>query len=480
MKIHWIALAWLICAGPAAVADVARGVVYHDENRDGVRNGDEEGVAGVWVCNGVDFVETDAGGRYEIELPENEILFVCKPKGWMTAVDENNLPRFYYAHYPEGSPPDLAFPGFAATGPLPASIDFPLYPNGEDGPFRIVVFGDPQVRNVTEVEYLARDIVQELIGVDAAFGVSLGDLAFDDLRVYPPLNQVMSRVGIPWYNVQGNHDMNYRAADDTHAADTFKRVYGPTDHWYTFGDTHFIALDNVLKLSGSRYESAIGPKRLAFVQNALDRIPRDELAVIMFHIPLRRLNDLQAFLDVCATHPNMLILSAHFHRQYHEFLTAEDGWKGPGELHHLVHGTACGNWWGGEKDELGIPAATMACGAPNGWSFIEFANGGYRIEYRAARKPADYQMDIAAPGAIAASEVSSTTVSVNVFAGSPKSVVKMKAMAEWATMQQAQRLHTWEAPLPEGLREGVHAIEVETIDMFGRTYRDYHILRVHE
>ena len=43
-----------------------------------------------------------------------------------------NLPRFYRHHYPKGSPADLnlTYEGLAPTGPLPASVDFPLSPPG--------------------------------------------------------------------------------------------------------------------------------------------------------------------------------------------------------------------------------------------------------------------------------------------------------------------------------------------------------------
>lgn len=47
--------------------------------------------------------------------------------------DDNNIPAFYYRHYPQGTPEDInganvdwLFPVTDTTGPLPDSIDFPL------------------------------------------------------------------------------------------------------------------------------------------------------------------------------------------------------------------------------------------------------------------------------------------------------------------------------------------------------------------
>lgn len=462
--------------------ETARGIVFHDQNENGVHDENEPGIENVWVSNGVDLTATDANGAYEIEVEDHSFVFVCKPRGWITATNELNMPHFYHLHSPDGSPPVLNFPGIAPTGELPDSIDFPLYPYDEQDEFRIVVLGDPQVRNVKEVDYLASDIVQDLVGVDAAFGVSLGDLAFDDLRVFGPLNQVMSRVGIPWYNVHGNHDMNFQAADDFHSADTYKRVYGPTDYLFTYGDVHFIVLDNVEKRSGTSYHGELGAERIEFLQNIIDQVEADEMVVVLFHIPMSRLRDMDSFIDTLEQHPRMLVLSSHFHRQYHEFYDESQGWDAEPPLHHLVHVTACGNWWGGEPDERGIPHSTMACGTPNGWSFISFDGSDYTITYRAARRPADYQMDIYAPHAIPASETAGMPVRVNVFAGSSRSTVQMRIQEEtdWQTLEPAEGLHVWAGELSTPLDPGVYTLEVSTTDMFDQTYVDHHVIRVHE
>src|SRR5690606_8316469 len=97
------------------------------------------------------------------------------------------------------------------TGPLPASIDFPLYPQEEPGQFRAILFGDPQPRNQQEIDFMAHDVLPELIGTDAAFGVTLGDIAFNNLEVFEPQARAIAVLGIPWYNVIGNHDVNYDA-----------------------------------------------------------------------------------------------------------------------------------------------------------------------------------------------------------------------------------------------------------------------------
>ena len=95
----------------SAGAGWATGVVFDDRNADGVRDPGEPGLPGVAVSNGREVVPSDAGGRYRLPLGERGVLFVIKPRDWMTPVDSDGLPRFYRIHDPAGSPPGLAFSG---------------------------------------------------------------------------------------------------------------------------------------------------------------------------------------------------------------------------------------------------------------------------------------------------------------------------------------------------------------------------------
>ena len=124
----------------AVQADLARGVVYHDQNRNGKRDQGEPGVSGVQVSNQLEISTTDEEGRWELPSDEDVTFFVIKPRDWMTPVNGHQLPRFFYTHKPAGSP-DQSFPGIAPTGPLSSSIDFPLIQAQEPEKFEAVFFG---------------------------------------------------------------------------------------------------------------------------------------------------------------------------------------------------------------------------------------------------------------------------------------------------------------------------------------------------
>ena len=519
------ALALSVCVSAPAeepAVQTASGVVFHDANGNGVYDEGEEGLSGVRVSNGREITHTDQEGRYQLPVDDDTILFVVKPRNWMTPVDEDNLPRFHYIHKPGGSP-KTHFPSVEPTGPLPSSVDFPLLPREEPDSFKLLLFGDTQPRNVKEVEYIAHDVIEELVSAKAhgaALGVTLGDIVFDDLSVIEPLKKVVRLVGVPWYNVLGNHDMNYDATDDKYSDETFERSYGPSYYSFDHGPVHFVVLNDVIWIPGDgkkqkgRYVGGLGEKQLEFLRNDLAATPKDQLVVLMMHIPLYTIQteDREAVYRLLEERPRSLSLSAHTHTQIHRFLGEADGFHGAEPHHHLVHATVCGSWWSGAPDETGIPHATMSDGAPNGYSIITFDADRYDIEFHAARRGPDYQMNIHAPEEAAADVAATVDVFVNVFAGSERSTVEMRLgdSGPWRPMTRTRTedpyfvdmkkleegpkpppgrklpnpgksSHIWKAKLAaETPSPGTQFIHVRTTDMFGKTYTDQRAIRITE
>src|SRR6056297_2684125 len=277
-----------LCVQPSfARAEAASGVVFHDRNSNGARDDGEPGIAGVRVSNGETVVQTDEQGRYKVPVKDDTILFVCKPRGWIYPVDENHLPQFYYVHKPNGSPDDhFRYKGSEPTGPLPASIDFALYPYQAPSKVRAVLLGDPQPTTIEEVQFFGRDIMSELVGVDAEFGVTLGDIVGNQLELFQPMIEMQGLAGIPWHNVIGNHDINFHAEDDQHANETFHRVYGPSDYAFQYGNVHFLAMDNVVYHGHEQrgYHGGLSDRQLSFIENYLKTVPNDHRILIGTHI----------------------------------------------------------------------------------------------------------------------------------------------------------------------------------------------------
>jgi hypothetical protein len=228
-----------------------------------------------------------------------------------------------------------------------------------------------------------------------------------------------------------------------------------------------------------------------FSRRDLELIPEDQLVVLMMHIPLDNVVDRQELYRMIEKRPATVSLSAHTHYMEHRLIDKADGWQGPKPHHHIVNVTVCGSWWRGQKDERGIPHATMTDGSPNGYSIMEFTGREYSLDFRAASRPADYQMNIYAPETVDSNQVASTVVLANVFNGSTQTEASMRVdrQGQWKPMERvtladpaflaekaretalADRTwidlpgphatpHMWRGMLPTTLKQGTHLIEV--------------------
>ncbi len=487
---------------------IARGTVFHDRNNNGVLDPGEPGLPNVRVSNQRDITVTDRQGRWQLPVTDDAVIFVVKPRGWMPPVNHHQLPRFFYIHKPNGSPKSLAHPGVDPTGPLPESINFPLRRQKEPRSFKAILMGDTQPRDVREVNYFRDSIVPELIGTDATFGVTLGDVVFDDLGVFEPHNAAVALIGIPWWNIIGNHDHNYDVPDDRSANETFTRFYGPNYYSFDYGPVHFIALDDVVwggaKPAGSgTYTAGLDDRQLEFVRNDLALVPDSQLVVLLMHIPLNNIGNRGELYRLIENRRYTLSISGHTHWHEHRFITREDGWMGPEPHHHIVTVTACGSWWTGAPNAAGIPHATMRDGAPNGYAIASFNGRRATIDFKAAGSPPSHQMNIFIPDNLTHANASTNWAYVNVFNGSERSTVEARfnRRGPWLQLSQSKEHdpaylarmkaeeanpptippyrkmgapilspHLWKTPLPT-LPPGEHLIEVRTRDLHRRTHR---------
>lgn len=493
----------------APAQELARGVVYHDANRNGVRDGGEPGVADVCVSNGREVVKTGAEGRWKLPVEDDTAFFVIKPRHWAVPVGENQIPRYDYLHKPQGSPA-LEPPGVPPTGPLPESIDFALYPQDEPDTFKMVLFGDPQARGLREVNFVTHDVVEELIGVDAAFGMTLGDIVADDVLLFQEINRAIAQIGIPWYNVFGNHDNDRGATENGHRDEHFELVYGPSTYAFEYGQVAFVVLNDVYFEADGGYTCKLTQDQLAFIENYLSFVPKERLVVLAMHIPVVRCEHRKQLFALLGQFAHTFSLSAHTHDHRQFFLDNRFDWPREEPHHHLVHATVCGSWWCGSFDEIGIPHATMNDGAPNGYSMVTFDGNRYSVRFKAARRPDDYQMNIYLPEDVKRSQAGETEILVNIFAGSDRSTVEMQFGNDgaWTPLEQTEardpevlRMHLqneflneevfgwkmdppsksrhfWRGRLPENPEPAAYAVAVRTTDRYGQTYTGHRIIRI--
>ena len=511
----------LLAVAPSLAAQqFATGTVFLDANSNGQLDSGEATVPNVGISNGKDVVQTGPDGRYKVSVTDDSIVFVIKPEGHRTTRDQDHIARFYYIHKPNGSPTTLKFPGVAPTGPLPAEINFPLYPQKEDKQFDVLFFGDPQPRDQKEIDYMAHDVVENLVGVDAAFGVTLGDILFDDLSLFESFNRTLGRIGIPWYNVIGNHDINFAAETDELSDETFERVYGPAYYSFNYGGVHFIVVDDVHWMSDGKkkfYRSGLSDAQLDFIENDLKLVPQDQLVVAMMHIPLVKSTPwLEPKRDrlfrILETREHCVSLSGHTHHHEHVMLDASAGWKKPEPHHHIINVTVSGSWWSGAPDENGIPHTMCSDGTPNGHTIMHFDGEKYLLEYRAARRDPEFQIRVTAAEEVDLTGETPPAFYANVFNAMPGAVVEWKTddTSKWQSMTKVMEHdpvfkalsdadqtakadgtlqwralakpmicpHLWKAELPSSLASKTYAIHVRATNPNGQILTGERIVRV--
>lgn len=493
--------------------DQVTGLVYHDANQNGKKERREKGLAEIAVSNGVEVVLTDQNGRYSLPIGQDNIIFVIKPKGYAVPVSEQNIPQYFYIHKPEGSP-DLNYEGVAPTGNLPKSVDFGLYPQEESASFTAMIFGDPQPYNEKELEQFAMGVVSKAKEEkDISFGITLGDLAGDDLDLHPKYVDVLESTSWPWYNVLGNHDMNYDVEKDELSDESFEATFGPSAYSFNYGNAHFIILEDILypdPRDGQGYWGGFRKDQLDFVENNLKHVPEDKLVVLAFHIPLMHQNenrfrnsDRQRLFDLLQPYPNILAMSAHTHLQRHNFYSKEDGWKGQQPFHEYNAGTTSGDWYSGRLNDEGIPISTMRDGTPKGYALLRVEDNQYKISYQVIDQPSSHQIKIFNPKVVANNRRTSSGIFANFYMGDKNDKVEYRIdngdwkpmtwvdepdpayfaeVMEWDLMEElvpgrrpsnpVTSTHLWRGSIPTDLAVGNHSIEVRATDMFGSTFSE--------
>ena len=511
------------------------GIVFEDKDGSGVSSASNPGLAGVLVSNGRDIAVTGPDGRYTLPLPEEATIFVVKPAGFMPPVEPlTNLPRFYRHHQPQGSPAELnlTYEGLPPTGLIPASVDFPLRRQDEPQAFNAVMVSDPQPETGAEVDFVREDLIEALAGVDAKFGLTAGDIMFDDLSLYPRSNAIMGTIGLAWWNIGGNHDLNFEAPDRKYSRETFKRVYGPNYYAFFYAKTLFLMLDDVDYLGfdphkaggGGRYEGRLDEKQLAFIRNVLAHTPDDTLIFVVMHIPIRtfldnepyqNLQDREAFFALFEGRRHIASFAGHTHTTEHHYFDGSDGWKGAAPLHQHILTTLSGSWWSGPSDHRGVPSADSRDGTPNGFHILSVDGLNYTTRFVPAKEPNGRQMRLSIlsrfhgigkdadrdfrqvrllGSPVPRAALSASTLIANVFDGGEKTKVKLvigdRAPIEMirtarpdpfveevfarneATRKAWARAdissHIWTARLPGDLAPGTYPVVVEALGEYGQ------------
>lgn len=386
---------------------------------------------------------------------------------------------------------------------------------------QVLVFGDPQVRSETQVDYFRRDIVLPLQGRQAArLGITLGDLVDDVPALLPAVKRATEALGVPWLYAPGNHDVDAGTTTDVGALSGFHHIFGADTRARETALANFFVFDDVITLPGQKpaYIGGLRDEQFAFLERWLPTLPKDKLLVLAMHIPLfdedghetfRHADRVRLF-ALLKDFPHVLVLSAHSHAQRNVYYGASEGWQGPRPLHEFNLGATCGSYWSGIKDAEGIPDTTMADGTPNGYALLTVrAGGGYSLAWHPARDPADNQIGVHAPKVLRRGAYPAWGVFANYYMGDDDSRVEFRVDGgDWMPMKKVLQpdprftvenarddlaevlrgfdrspeaevsTHLWRGALPTTLADGEHRIEVRAFDRWRGEVRAQTVYRL--
>lgn len=437
-------------------------------------------LAGVRVSDGVTVARTAADGSYTLVGDAAQpFVFVSTPSGWQPARNETGTARFYRP----------------LTGEAEQRADFALTPRPGDARHRVLVLADPQTQDRYETDLLHAETVPSVQGTitasgdRAVVGVACGDIMYDDLSLYPEWERAVQRMGVPFYQVVGNHDLDFASRTSEGATQTYRRHFGPVHYSFDLGAVHYIVLNNVF-WHGDGYLGYVDARQQAWMAADLATVERGATVVVLLHIPPLSTWDMRSS---GAKKPNAAnstmnrealykllepyrayLVSGHQHEMEH---VREGG------VQHVVSGAVCGAWWSGP---------ICYDGTPSGYLVLDGDDARVTWRYQATGKPIEHQLRAYARGA---DRTAPDELVANVWGwspdwrvtwiedGAPKGIMSRRKGRDPLSVQlhdgpNLPKRRLWVDPTPTDHlfyatpSPGAREVVVEATDAEGRTYRE--------
>lgn len=269
-----------------------QGIVFEDQDQDGVLDSEERGLPNVQISDGDQIVLTDTEGRFAIQttttLPNT--VFVINPNGFRPAS------RFY--HPVVASETNVNF----ALMKDPASLE---------GPFSFYHTADFQFdgprKHTKQIAGDLADMERWAETRDIRFYAICGDItthgAVDDLALF---NEQFDQLARPVYRIFGGHDALVEMARPKMG--NWVDAFGPYTYAWNYGGVHFIAL-----VSEGYLSEAERARQSRFWQQDMAALPPKTPIVLLAHTP----DQISAEIgDAIREHNVIAYLFGHWHTHH--------------------------------------------------------------------------------------------------------------------------------------------------------------------
>lgn len=314
-----------------------------------------KGVPSVPVTDGSTVVETDINGTYILHTSsEKEYVYYSLPSGYESPI-QDGVPVFYA---PLGK------------NKLEQQINFKLTAcKKSQTKHAFILWTDTHLKTKVDCDLLKvviDDVNKTVAGLSTqqpVHALSCGDNVFDQVDYFENYKQMVAQTNLPFYQVIGNHDMDYNNRSEELSGKSFSAKFGPTYYSFNKGKVHYVVLKDVFYYGYSyRYIGYIDEKQLSWLEKDLSVVKPGSTVIVALHIPTiygesenadsfstllsNSVMNRSALFKILSPF-NVHILSGHSHTQWNTVIS-------PSLFEH-THVAACAAWWQGEISVDGTP-----------------------------------------------------------------------------------------------------------------------------
>lgn len=199
--------------------------------------------------------------------------------------------------------------------------------------FTMLVIADPQAAPLEKnakgdkIAYATLDVWEDLFAdmknrvantTGECYGLCLGDIAASATgeSVYAPYSIGVASLGIPFYQVIGNHDHFHVETNltDDDAAAAFEAAFGPRNYSFDLGQFHFVVIDNCIYEKGWRRY----PFKYGFEDEFMEWLKGD-LALVPKDVPIMFCSHVDFFDEFGKLHESMVFDDVDCRYKFEEF-----------------------------------------------------------------------------------------------------------------------------------------------------------------
>ncbi len=356
-----------------------------------VQDASGNGIEGVVVNNGYQFTQTDKSGEWSLvtDTTRSKFVSISTPADYELPQQKGLANGFYVPVrqlVTEGNKHDFML----------TKRQYPM------DKFYYIAVSDPQVRDSSEMKRWKQETVVDLKElIDSlkpqreVVGMTLGDLVFDNMKLWDEYYESLQQTGATFFQCIGNHDMDLRYQDlhnmeegtPVYGEMYYHRYLGPTDYSFNIGKVHIVTMKNINYVGHTKYVESMTGNQIAWLKKDLSYVPKGSLVILNMHAPawnnvstVDNVKNAEELKEVLKDY-NVHVFAGHTHFNQNNEVT-------PNLYEHNI-GAACGAWWIGWVNQ---------CGSPNGYMLVDIDGAQIKWHYKGTRRSFDYQFRLYGKG----------------------------------------------------------------------------------